>query len=118
MSTRRVRAYERTSLDAADCAQASGAMPAKSEQEPRNARRFMQPMQSGGRELAQVGDDAAPERGQRIAAFERRHDPSLRVLLRDRRELARHPRVVLLDEREAGERIFTVGVESGGNEDQ
>ena len=56
--------------------------------------------------------DAAPQRRQRVAAFERRDEPAAACLCASADQLARHPGVVGLGELETRERILAVRVES------
>ena len=61
---------------------------------------------------------APPQCRQRVAALQRRHDPSFRVLGGDLCDFARDPCVVGLGQLEVGERILAVRVESGRDQDQ
>src|SRR5260221_5306429 len=67
------------------------------------------------KKLANVLGDAAPERGERIAALERGDDPALGMGPRHRDQLARHPRVIGFGELETRQRILAVRVETGRN---
>ena len=87
----------RVAADGARCraaasARASGAdAPTAARRNPRKSRRFIGARLSAIDQLAHVRGSAAAERGQRIAAFERRHDAARRVALRRRRSARASP---------------------------
>src|SRR5215471_4183284 len=73
---------------------------------------------SGRRELTNVQRRTSPERRQRIASFERRHDTAVRMAFGCRSDLARDPCIVGIAPREARERILAMRVEPRGDQDQ
>src|SRR5207245_11298005 len=58
-----------------------------------------------------------PERGERVASLENRHDSSFRVFIRNFLDALRDPGVVGFGEAQAGHVVLDVGIEARRDED-
>src|SRR5450755_1245589 len=67
-------------------------------------------------ERAHVRGGTPAERRQRIAALERRHDAAFGMAGRDGCDPRRDPRVIVVGELEIGQRVLTVRIEAGRDE--
>ena len=61
---------------------------------------------------------AACQRAQRIPAFQRRNDAAVRIKIRDRDQLLRHPTIVSFHPTERGEFVITMRVKASRNHDK
>src|SRR5882762_5296752 len=70
----------------------------------------------GSAQDLQMRHHAPPERGERVASLENRHDFSAGIFVRDFFDLLRNPRVVGFGKAQAGHVVLDVGVEARRDE--
>src|SRR5437667_7683037 len=82
-----------------------------------SVRRILMGKLLGSAQDLQMRHHAPPERGERVASLENRHDLSAGVFVGDFLDALRNPRVVRLGTAQAGHIVLDVGIETGRDED-